>query len=194
MNGRLGIAALIGAGCLALSAGAADAGARLRLNYYPYEPTYDSYYPGPLYIPAPRYYYYELRPRRPMRWDPALRRRAARNVYLYDPNDPYYSNDLGYYEPEIVPPRRKKKKLTLPSSKQPGEKIVTKDATKNTKKTGAMSCDKAGEIVSGYGFSGVKATSCKGSVYSFAAARDGKPYTVKLSAASGELTEVKKVK
>jgi len=202
MMGRFGIAALIGAGC-ALTAGSAEAETRLRLNYG-YEPSYESYYPGPAYIPAPRYYYYELRPRRPMRWDPALRRRALRRLYQYDPN--YYAYEPDYSEPEyIAPPRKKKKKLSLPSSKEPTKKVVTKDAakvvpkdapkeTKAAKKSSAMSCDKASDIVTGYGFSDVKATSCSGSVYSFAAARDGKPYTIKLSAASGELTEVKKVK
>ena len=56
-----------------------------------------------------------------------------------------------------------------------------------------MSCDKAGSIVSGYGFSSVNPTSCKGKVYAFNATRDGKSFTIKLDAASGELTEVKKL-
>ena len=206
MMGRIGIAALMGAGCIVLAAGSAEAETRLRLNYG-YEPSYESYYPGPLYIPEPRYYYYELQPRRPTRWDPVLRRRAVRRLYQYDPN--YYAYEPEYYEPEYIPPpRKKKKKLSLPTTKQPSKKVVTKDSTKvvtkdaddvvtttkPAKKSSALSCDKASDIVTGYGFSNVKATSCSGSVYSFAAARDGKPYSIKLSAASGELTEVKKVK
>ena len=59
--------------------------------------------------------------------------------------------------------------------------------------TAGLSCDKAGTIVTGYGFSGVKAQSCKGKVYAFNATRDGKSFAIKLDAASGELTEVKKL-
>jgi hypothetical protein len=199
MRGRLAIAAVLTAAVLPLSAGPADAQARLRFGYFPYEPSYDSYYPGPMYIPAPRYRYYQrIRPRR---WDPAWRRPAARNLYNYDPNDPYYTETPQYYEPDIAPPPRrlKKKKLAIPTKKTIQKDVATQDDGEAApapakKKTGAISCDKAGEIVTGYGFSGVKATSCQGNTYSFAAARDGKPYAIKLSAASGELTEVKKVK
>jgi hypothetical protein len=56
-----------------------------------------------------------------------------------------------------------------------------------------MSCDKAEKIVSGYGFTSVKPTTCTGQVFAFNATRSGKAYVIKLSSASGELTEVKKV-
>ncbi len=56
----------------------------------------------------------------------------------------------------------------------------------------AVSCEEAQGIVSDFGFSDVKATSCSGSTYEIEAVRDGKPFTIKLSAADGELTEVKK--
>ena len=56
-----------------------------------------------------------------------------------------------------------------------------------------MSCDKAGNIISGYGFTSIKPQSCTGKVYVFNATRSGKNYLVKLSSASGELTEVKKI-
>ena len=60
-------------------------------------------------------------------------------------------------------------------------------------KPGAVSCDKATSIVSGYGFGTVKANDCKGQVYEFSAVRDGKNFLIKVSSASGELTEVKKL-
>ena len=59
--------------------------------------------------------------------------------------------------------------------------------------TTGMSCDKAEKIVSGYGFTSVKPTTCTGQVFAFNATRSGKAYVIKLSSASGELTEVKKV-
>ncbi|CAN5475886.1 hypothetical protein BH10PSE7_BH10PSE7_14950 [soil metagenome] len=198
MFGRLGIAALLTATVLPFCASTADAGARINFGYYPYEPSYDSYYPGPFYVPQPRYYYYE-RQIRPRRWDPAWRRPTARHLYNYDPNDPYYTETPQYYEPKIAPPRKlKKKKLAIPAKKTAPKDVAVRNESEPApapkKKSGAISCDKAGQIVTGYGFSSVKATSCQGDTYSFAAAREGKPYSIKLSAASGELTEVKKVK
>jgi len=56
----------------------------------------------------------------------------------------------------------------------------------------AVSCEEAERIVSEFGFSGAKATGCAGRTYEVEAMRDGQPYTIKLSAADGELTEVKK--
>ncbi len=56
-----------------------------------------------------------------------------------------------------------------------------------------LSCDKAGSIIAGYGFAGVKPDSCKGKVYAFNATRDGRTFAIKVDAASGELTEVKKL-
>jgi hypothetical protein len=58
--------------------------------------------------------------------------------------------------------------------------------------SGALSCDKAGQIISGYGFSGVKPSVCTGKVYAFDATRDGSSFAIKLDSSSGELTEVKK--
>ena len=57
---------------------------------------------------------------------------------------------------------------------------------------GALSCDKAGQIISGYGFSAVKPSVCTGKVYAFNATRDGNSFAIKLDSGSGELTEVKK--
>lgn len=58
---------------------------------------------------------------------------------------------------------------------------------------GALSCDKAEQLVAGYGFANVKPASCSGATYAFNAVRDGKSYAVKLDSGSGELTEVKKI-
>lgn len=58
------------------------------------------------------------------------------------------------------------------------------------KQTDRISCRKATEIVEGFGFTDIEARKCTGSSYDFAAKRDGKPFTIRLSAANGELTEV----
>lgn len=66
-------------------------------------------------------------------------------------------------------------------------------APKAKPKPVVISCAKASRIITGYGFSAVKSINCKGQIYSFNAVRDGKNFTVKLSAKDGELTEVKKL-
>lgn len=164
---RLGLITLTALCAVMAFAATADAGSRWKFRYYAYDPDYDFYY-GPEYVPQPRYYRYS---------------RRDRPAYLYeDDDDDDYGYDPDYYEPEYIP--RKKRKASLkPQIEQP--KAAKKKAT-------TISCAKAGEIVSGYGFKSVEQVSCKGQVYAFNATRDGKPFTVKLSSASGELTEVKK--
>jgi hypothetical protein len=56
----------------------------------------------------------------------------------------------------------------------------------------SVNCEEAQKIVTDFGFSDVRATSCSGKTYALEAIRDGQPYSIKLSAADGELTEVKK--
>ena len=81
-----------------------------------------------------------------------------------------------------------------PVAKQPVTASKPESPLKPAAKASAgMSCDKAGSIVSGYGFAGVKPGSCKGKVYAFNATRDGSNFAIKVDAASGELTEVKKL-
>jgi hypothetical protein len=150
--------------------------------YYPPPPdAYDPYYDDEYYLP------------RRFKYD--------------DQQDSYY--DPQYDEPRYVKPQKKKKTAkSLQPKKPPTQKSVsvasknivkpTPEATASTSaapkaSSSSMSCDKASQIISGYGFSGVTASSCTGQVYAFNATRGGKPYRIKLSAASGELTEVKKV-
>ena len=130
----------------------------------------------------------------------------------YDPEDDYY--EPRYYEGEepfyIAPKKKKKTAKAAPAAKpvikKTEKKAVTsksvasvekKAVTSTEKKTATaavgMSCDKAEKIVSGYGFTSVKPTTCTGQVFSFNATRSGKAYVIKLSSASGELTEVKKI-
>ena len=69
---------------------------------------------------------------------------------------------------------------------------VAPETTKKTA-TAAVTCEKATSIISGYGFATVEATKCAAPTYEFKAKRDGKDFLIKVSSASGELTEVKKL-
>jgi hypothetical protein len=132
----------------------------------------------------------------------------------YDPDDDYYEPRYQPRyegeEPVYIAPKKKKtakaakpvEKKSVASTKKKAEtssvaSVEKKAVTATEKKTATaapgMSCDKAGQIVSGYGFTSVKPTTCTGQVFAFNATRSGKAYVIKLSSASGELTEVKKV-
>ncbi len=173
---------------------------------------------GSRWIPRffqPDYYFYDPRPRdlyshdfEDYEYDDD----DERPLSYYDPDDDYYDpqyrdeND----EPVYVPPKKKKKavkSVSVPkpivkkpvetAEKKPVETVERKAVASVEKKTvpatAGMSCDKAEKIVSGYGFTSVKPTTCTGQVFAFNATRSGKAYVIKLSSASGELTEVKKV-
>ena len=99
---------------------------------------------------------------------------------------------------KVVPVPKPVTKKSLASTENKAattkEKKAAVATNKNTGPAAAgMSCDKAEKIVSGYGFTSVKPATCTGQVFAFNATRSGKAYVIKLSAASGELTEVKKV-
>jgi len=160
----------------------------------------------PGYFPPP--------PRRVYRYYPDV----YEDDYYGDDFDAYDDYDQGYSyyeepEPFYQPPPRKKKRSTssAPSKvkpqtaqkpkKKPAQTASTpesppkpKKATSSAKTTASsnVSCDKAKSIVTGYGFSNIQTQSCNGSVYSFAASRGGKSFSVKVSALNGELTEVKR--
>jgi hypothetical protein len=142
-----------------------------------------------------------------------------RPLAYYDPDEDYYEPRYRGEEPVYIAPKKKAKKtvkavpVPKPVAKKSmaatQKKAVTSTETKSVasvekkavapleKKTAAaasgMSCDKAGQIVAGYGFTSVKPATCTGQVFAFNATRSGKAYVIKLSSASGELTEVKKV-
>ena len=120
-----------------------------------------------------------------------------------DPDDGYYEPGYEGEEPVYIAPKKKTKKnvKTSPASKPVVKKSVASTEKKAVSSTGkktasaatAISCDKAEKIVSGYGFANVTPTTCTGQVFTFNATRSGKAYVIKLSPASGELTEVRKV-
>jgi hypothetical protein len=175
-----------------------QAGSRIWFNFF--EPSYDTYYAGPEFIPEPDYYYV-----------PRHRHRVVEDPYLYEP-DPVYDDYEPVYRPhkksKLSSSQRKariKHDLALTAAKAPQfknraavvaplKKIraasvapLKKPATKS------IACDKASSIVADYGFSNIKTADCEGKDYAFNATRGGAPYLIRMSAASGELTEVKKL-
>jgi len=153
-----------------LAAMPAEAGTRIFFGYRPYYPAYGSYYAGPRYYRAPRYYY---SPR-----------------YAYDYDDPDYYDDPGLDAPRVYRPKRQQLQQ---NNLDAIEEATPKAKTKAKPATAAISCAKASKIVSEFGFSSVQSTSCKGETYAFKAVRDGRNFSIKLSAKNGELTEVKKL-
>ncbi len=119
----------------------------------------------------------------------------------------YGDYDATYYEPEVAvqPPAKLKKKLVanpLAGAKKATPKLALAKPDlpaapkKQIKKAGnatGVTCDKATQIVAGYGFTDVKVKSCSGNTYAFTGTRSGKTYEISVSAARGDLTEVKRI-
>lgn len=120
--------------------------------------------------------------------------------------------DESYYEPQpsvtskpkvVKPPTPKtasapanpgmpQKTASAPANPALPQKTATAASVKPAT-GGPLSCEKATEVVAGFGFSSVEASSCSGKLYAFNAKRGGKSFAIKLNPASGELTEVKKL-
>ena len=56
-----------------------------------------------------------------------------------------------------------------------------------------VDCEKAQVIVIDYGFKNIKADTCSGDTLGFSATRDGKPFSIRIFAADGEFSEVKRL-
>ena len=111
---------------------------------------------------------------------------------LLAPDQPMIDEELPAAE---VPPVKAPLQQTATRSPSQAPEAEAKEPASDKIATGslkAVSCEEAQRIVSDFGFSDVKPRTCAGKVYDIDATRDGKPYTIKLSAADGELTEVKK--
>jgi hypothetical protein len=115
--------------------------------------------------------------------------------------------DESYYEPKPAAPAKPKplkpaaKAATAPAAKPAAPAGTNAALPQKTASTtpakppagGPLSCEKATEVVSGFGFSSVEASTCTGKLYAFNAKRGGKSFAIKLDPASGQLTEVKKL-
>ncbi len=176
------LVAVLAIGCLAVQADAGDRRAFRR------GPAHDHFYAGPKVVRAM----------------PGLRLLFGDYALSDEEYDALYGEEEGrfdesYYEPEpVAPPKTPQKNKSVTAAPQPEPELATASIEEPPAKPAAkastgMSCGKATSIITGYGFSAVKPKTCAGKVYAFNASRDGKPFSIKLDAASGELTEVKKL-
>jgi hypothetical protein len=177
-------------------------------------PYSDGFLPDGAYIMDEEDYYRYLKRKR-------TRRRAIQQGYYepeYEPDrDPVYT-EPSRPKKKAAKPAIKSVTKSVPVKKKPAAVATVKAEPKTvaapkpktlaiakpvtpvpettgstTPSSGGMSCAKATQIVSGYGFDSVAPQACAGKVYAFNAQRGGKSFIVRVDSASGELTEVKKV-
>jgi hypothetical protein len=182
------IALMAAASFYALPAGEAKAESRFHLNWM-----LPGFPPPP---PRRHYYYYPDAYEDEFYGDEEY----DEEVYYY----PYYDEYDEEPAPRYQAPQRKKSKAATAyaapdevepapkAKKKPSAKPTTTAKPKATSTAASVSCDKAKSILAGYGFGDVETKSCSGEVYSFAAKRGGKTFSVRVSALNGELTEVKR--
>jgi hypothetical protein len=174
-------------------------------GYYP-----PGYAPPPVVYPppprvrevAPGVYEYEVSPGRWMRARPGYvyppQRRArtpqqqpqARRIPVPPPVPQRKPEATD--EPEVTVERSP---ATTPPAQAPAESAAPVQSAAQevpASASGGISCEAAADIVESFGFSDVQSTSCSGDIYGFDGTRDGNAYSIKLSAADGELTEVRK--
>lgn len=107
--------------------------------------------------------------------------------------------DESYYEPQPAQPQKPKKNTAVTPQKPVASGSESPAAAEQKAAAAAkpaapgLTCEKAATVISGYGFSDVSPESCAGKTYAFAAKRDGRSFAIKVDAASGELSEVKKL-
>jgi hypothetical protein len=80
-----------------------------------------------------------------------------------------------------------------PKAKVPKLQQVASLDKQDKKQSVAIGCTAGAGVVTGYGFGSVRPKVCTGATYAYDAARGGKNYLIRLSAASGEILEVKKI-
>jgi hypothetical protein len=190
-------------------------------GYQPYTYPY-TYYPPPRayypprrgYVPPPRVrqsrpgvYEYEVAPGHWVRVRPGYGYQPQRERRVRAPRQQQLQRSPG--PPPVPKPKPElaarsdtsaQPDLTArpPSAQQEREARPTPETTSRAQQAPATSaaepitCEAAADIVRDFGFSDVRSTSCSGQVYGFDADRDGSAYSITISAADGELTEVRR--
>ncbi len=131
-------------------------------------------------------------------------RKPRGNDANYDPQFDYQDQPRFAPQPRIVHKKKLVVKKPLPATQsatgQPTYKPpvvstgpVTQAKPAKVASLAGVSCTKGSSIVSSFGFSSVATKSCAGSTLIYSATRGGKNFEVEVSAASGELTAVKKL-
>ena len=140
-------------------------------------------YGNPLpYRPAPRAR--QARPRQGLSYVPKPKPKpeVPQQVAATDPNATVVETDHPVKKPDV--PQEV-------ATTDPKATIVETDHPVKNATEKMISCDKAREIVGGFGFTDIQTVGCAGKEYGFRARRDGKDFDVRLSSFSGELISVK---
>jgi hypothetical protein len=142
-----------------------------------------------------------------------MNHRRHRRIYDQSYYDPQFENPDN---PMPHAPKRKVLKYKKPAKPMAAPKVVTAPKSTNSQvavktpsrtkpetaekisnnvpaKSASVSCTKGASIVTSYGFSAVTSKTCSGGTYVYGATRSGKNFEIQVSAASGELTAVKKL-
>lgn len=121
---------------------------------------------------------------------------------------PFWSGP--YYEPppwreryygaprkhHYAPPRKRKivrserRKVTQSTTRRAALAVPNGAA----KASPPISCEQAQAIVAEFGFKHIKADLCTGKNFAFHATRDGKPFSIEIEAANGELAKVQRLR
>ncbi len=98
-------------------------------------------------------------------------------------------------KPKLKPTLKVDRDVQTASLDKPDVKVKPKAKAVATKPVAnkTIGCTAGAAVVTGYGFADVKPKACTGTTYAYTAARAGKTYQIKLTAASGEIIDVKKV-
>jgi hypothetical protein len=118
----------------------------------------------------------------------------------YDEAEPYYQRAPRRYRPapqrkHYAPAPRRKKSARAVERKAPLRKDRQVALTVPKKEVASPpGCEKAQSSVADFGFTQIKPQGCTGKTASFRAMRDGKSFDIQVSAASGELTKVQRLK
>ncbi len=89
-------------------------------------------------------------------------------------------------KPKLVIPRN----VQTATLSKPDVTVKPKSKPVSSKTIG---CTAGAAVVTGYGFGAVKPRACTGNTYAYTAARGGRNYEIKLTAATGEIVDVKKL-
>jgi hypothetical protein len=84
-------------------------------------------------------------------------------------------------------------KTSKPASPKLQTASLAKTSAEPMPKPKTIGCSSGAAIVTGYGFAAVTPKACTGTTYAYNAQRAGKSYVIQLTAATGEITDVKKL-
>jgi hypothetical protein len=142
-----------------------------------------------------------------------MNHRRHRRIYDQSYYDPQFENPdnpmphapkrkvLKYKKPAKVAaapkpyaaPKSTNSQIANVAQPRPNPASVEKITPDAPTKSASVSCTKGASIVTSYGFSAVTQKTCSGGTYVYGATRSGKNFEIQVSAASGELTAVKKL-